>query len=127
MVRSSIRNPNPGGGETFHAQFAVLVKFMNALSFVKIKLVNEIVLGLPERASVRLPANPGREYAAYLHHSKKPAWTNSKKLNTGSFQDSFGLDAPAGKYRTEWSDSTSGRSLAGAVRIGRHARDREPS
>ncbi|MEO6785753.1 MAG: cellulase family glycosylhydrolase [Chthoniobacteraceae bacterium] len=105
-----------GGGETFHAQLAVLVKFMNALDFVKMKPAHDIVRGLPEGASVQLVANPGREYAAYLHHSAKPGWKDSKKLNTGSFQDSFEIDAPAGKYRLEWIEPASGRLLADAER-----------
>jgi hypothetical protein len=101
-----------GGGPTFHQKLAVLVKFMNKLDFVKMKPANDMVKGLAAEASVRLLANPGKEYAAYLHHSAAPAWKDSKKLNAGKFRDAFTLEVPAGNYRVEWVDPETGTSLS---------------
>ena len=105
-----------GGGATFHAQLAVLVKFMNALDFVRMKPDVSLVRDLSEGASIQLLADTGKEYAAYLHHSPKPGWKNAKKLNTGEFCDAFQLDTPAGKYRIEWIEPATGRRLASESR-----------
>jgi hypothetical protein len=100
-----------GGGVSYHQQLAVLVKFMNGLDFVRLKPSNKLVTGLAEGTSGRLLANPGKEYAAYLHHSAAPGWKDNKSLNSGEFQDSFTLDAPAGTYEMEWIDPGSGKTL----------------
>lgn len=101
-----------GGGRSFHAQLAVLVKFMNGLDFVTMKPATELVKELPPEASIQLLAHPGKEYAAYLHHSAAPAWKDNKKLNVGKFRDAFLLEAPAGNYVVEWLDPESGKTLS---------------
>lgn len=98
-----------GGGGTFRAQLAVLVKFMGAIDFVRMKPANDLVRGAPPGASIRLLAKRGKLYAAYLHHSAKPGWKNPKRLNSGSFRDSFELEIPAGNYEWEWIDPATGR------------------
>lgn len=100
-----------GGGAEFHRQLAVLVKFMNGLDFVHLKPANELVRGAPSGCSIRLLANPGEAYAAYAHHSAAPGWKDRNKLNTGSFQDTFELDVPAGAYELEWIEPASGRTM----------------
>jgi len=100
-----------GGGASCHQQLAVLVKFMNGLDFVHLKPANKFVTGLAEGTSIRLLANSGKEYAVYLHRSPAPAWKDNKKLNSGEFQDTFTLEAPAASYDMEWLDPESGKTL----------------
>ena len=101
-----------GGGPSFHQQLAVLVKFMNDLDFIHLKPADELVHGLTPDASLHLLANPGKEYAAYLHHSAAPTWKDTKKLNVGKFQDAFKLEAPAATYEFTWLDPETGKTLA---------------
>ena len=109
-------NTPGGGGATFHRQLAVLVKFMNSLDFIARKPANELVHSLSPEASICLLAKPGHHYAAYLHHSAKPAWKDVKKLNSGTFRDSFELDAPAATYQIEWLEPATGKLLAQETR-----------
>jgi len=102
-----------GGGRSFHAQLAVLVKFMNSFEFVTMKPAAELVKDLSPEASLQLLAHPGKEYAAYLHHSAAPAWKDNKKLNAGKFRDAFLLEAPPGNYAVEWIDPETGKTVAG--------------
>lgn len=108
-----------GGGPSFHQQLAVLVNFMKGLDFVHLQPAGKLVSGVSEGASLRMLAAPGKEYAAYLHHSAAPEWKDSKRLNSGEFQDSFTLEAPAGAYEVEWLDPESGKALG--KEMNRHA------
>lgn len=105
-----------GGGPAFHQQLEVLVKFMNSLDFVTLKPANDLVHALAVGASVHLLAHPGKQYAAYLHHSAKPSWKTEKKLNASKFQDAFELEAPAAKYEIEWIEPATGKQLAKETR-----------
>jgi hypothetical protein len=105
-----------GGGVNYHKQLAVLVKFMSNLEFVAMRPANDLVRALPAGTSMQALANPGKQYAAYLHHSAKPSWKSAKKLNTGSFQDTFELDAPAATYQIDWTDPATGKELANEIR-----------
>jgi hypothetical protein len=64
--------------------------------------------------SVRVLGDPGKAYAGYIHRSAAPVWDNARKLNRGSFEDSFRLDVPAGEYHAEWLDPATGKPLRDA-------------
>lgn len=102
----------PGGGTpALRKQLTVLKRFMESLDFTQMKPANGLVSGLAKGASMQLLAQPGRQYAAYLHHSGK----KSKELNRGKWQDRFRIDAPEGTYRVEWLDPLTGRVLETAT------------
>ncbi|HEY2573749.1 MAG TPA: DUF6298 domain-containing protein [Verrucomicrobiaceae bacterium] len=100
-----------GGGANFRAQLAVLVKFMNGFDFVRTKPADEMLRNVSPGVSIHVLANRGKLYAAYLHHSARPGWKDSKKLNSGNFRDAFELEVPAGNYEWEWIEPASGRVI----------------
>jgi hypothetical protein len=98
----------PGGGSrALRKQLAVLRDFMDDLPFIHMRPANELVSGLAKGASIHLLAQPGEHYAAYLHHSGK----HSKELTPGQWRDTFTIEAPAGRYRVEWVDVTTGQVI----------------
>lgn len=102
----------PGGGTpALRSQLGVLKRFMESLDFVHLKPSNDLVSGLGAGASIQLLAQPGKQYAGYLHHSGK----KSKELNRGRWQDTFTIRAAEGSYRVEWIDPVSGRVLEEAA------------
>ena len=100
-----------GGGPSFWSQLEVLVNFMNSLDFVKMRPAAEFITAVSNGASLKGLANPGVEYAFYLHHSAAPGWTNKTKLQTGNFADRFTLLIPEGSYELEWIEPRTGEEL----------------
>jgi len=88
----------PGGGNPgFRKQMKVLGDFIRGFEFVRMKPARENLHGdLPKDARCQVLAEAGRQYAIY-------------------FKDAAGLglqlDLPPGKYRVEWIDVISGKSL----------------
>ncbi len=103
----------PGGGSVaFRRQLRVLREFINRFDFVKMKPADKLVrAGRSDDVSVRVLAEPGRQYAIYLHNSPMPRWKDRAKLNTGDFQVNLELDAPAATYRAEWIEPATGKVL----------------
>lgn len=101
-----------GGGVEFRRQLRVLREFIDRFDFVRMKPADELVrAGRSEEVSVRVLAEPGRQYAIYVHNSAPPRWKDKSKLNTGEFRANLELDAPAGSYRAEWIEPASGKVL----------------
>lgn len=99
-----------GGGVAFRNQLRVLRDFIHGFGFLRMKPANELLReGRRDDVSIRVLAEPGRQYAVYLHNSPPPAWKEPSRLNTGSFQTSFALEAPAAAYVAEWIEPATGR------------------
>ena len=90
------RNKAPGGGgASLHKQLKVLAEFINGFDFARMSPMAAIVKGpLPKGVTVRVLAEPGRAYAAYVR---------------GDGCGKVALDMPAGSYRAEWVNTKSGR------------------
>lgn len=86
-----------GGGRAFRRQMRVLTDFLHGFDFVRMRPDEEVVQGgLPGGGRARVLAEAGRQYAVYLH---------------GGPQARLELALPAGTYRAEWIDPTSGKLL----------------
>lgn len=85
-----VKDPTPGGGgPALRAQLRVLKQFMERLPFLRMRPAPEVYRGgLPEGASARVLAEPGKVYALYLRRGAGPA-----RLR---------LSVPPGRYRGEW-------------------------
>lgn len=109
-----------GGGVAFRRQLRELGAFIRSFDFVPMKPCDGLVRsGRGGQTSIRLLAEPGRQYAAYIHHSAPPAWKDKKKANTGAFVADLTIDVPGGEFRAEWFEPATGEAL-GANDI-RHA------
>lgn len=123
-----------GGGVAFRRQLRHLGTFIRSFDFVRMKPSDNLVRsGREGETSIRVLAEPARQYAAYLHHSAPPAWKDKKRTNTGEFSAAFSIEVHAGEYRAEWIEPATGKSLrtnalrhpGGALALAtpRHAQD----
>lgn len=104
-----------GGGVALRRQLRVLVDFMMRLDFVHMRPADELVrAGRSDEVSVRVLAEPGRQYAVYIHNSRTPRWKDKTRLRTGDFQARLELETPAGEYRAEWIEPCTGNTLLAA-------------
>lgn len=99
-----------GGGVAYRQQLRVLRDFINGFDFVRMKPADALVRsGRSKEVSIRVLAETGRHYAVYIHNSPAARWKD--KLNTGDFQTSFTLEAPAATYHAVWTEPASGKVL----------------
>jgi hypothetical protein len=103
----------PGsGGVAYRRQLRVLLDFINSFNFVRMKPSDEIVRsGRTKDVSIRVLAEPGKQYAVYVHNSPTTSWKDKNKLNTGDFQADFALEVPPATYRAEWIEPTTSKVL----------------
>lgn len=101
----------PGGGSAaLRSQFGILKRFMESLDFVRMAPHNELLKGrVPEEASGRVLAEPGKAYAVYLHHGRivkdgKPRY----QVDASRRKTTLRLELPAGNYQAEWVDTRTG-------------------
>jgi hypothetical protein len=86
----------PGGGSrAFRQQLRVLLNFMNALDFVRMRPAPELLSG-----TGYLLAEPGRQYALYAEQGT----------------EGLSLNVPAGRYRLTWVDVKSGTETVRSLR-----------
>jgi hypothetical protein len=81
-----------GGGPSLRCQLSVLKAFLERFELSEMAPNHELADVAPPGATVRVLADPGREYAVYL----------------GDDADHFGLEAPKGRYEVEWIETTDG-------------------
>jgi hypothetical protein len=88
-------SPTPGGGgPALRAQLATLRQFLSGFEFLKMAPDRAVVVsGVPEGASVSALSQPGHAYAIYL---------------AGGSRATLTLDLPAGRYRAEWVNPSTG-------------------
>ena len=86
-----------GGGANLRRQLGALKRFLESFEFVKMRPANDVVVdGVPEKGSVRVLAEPGRQYALYVR---------------GGTTTTLRLKLPAGAYRAWWLDTKSGETV----------------
>ena len=88
----------PGGGNLgFRKQMKILKGFIHSFDFIKMKPARETIReALPKDARCQVLAESGRQYAVYFKGAPAFAWQ---------------LELPPGKYRAEWLDLTSGKTV----------------
>jgi hypothetical protein len=86
-----------GGGRVLHEQLAILVRFMYALDFARMRPDNAAIGALPEGTTARALVEVGQAYAVYLQSAL-----------SGERCTEMGLDLPRGRYRAEWVNAQTG-------------------
>lgn len=91
----------PGGGsKALRSQLRFLKEFMNKFDFLKMAPDSTLVSGLPDAVRVRVLAEEGSQYAAYI-------------FGTGLTRLTMKL--PEGEYEAEWLDPVTGKYTFGGV------------
>ncbi len=103
----------PGGGSaTLRRQLRVLRDFMDSIDFVRMAPAAGVLLSeAPAGATVQILAEPGKQYAAYVHHGRVLTGRGAKYSVDAAPQNAqLSLDLPAGRYRAEWIDTKTGKT-----------------
>jgi hypothetical protein len=103
----------PGGGSAaLRRQLGFLRAFLDRLPLPRMAPASELVAAPPEDASVRLLAQPGRVYAAYLHRGRV---TQDKKnryaVDAASRPSRVGFRLDGGNYEAVWWSPAGGKQV----------------
>ena len=87
-----------------------LRKFMYSFDFLKMHPDKTFVVsGLPSADTFfRAMSEPGKQYAVYIHHSKRGGQWGSYEVLPGSYRESLTVSLPRGDYQAEWVDPAHG-------------------
>jgi hypothetical protein len=113
----TVENPagrSPDNERLFQA-LAGLRAFLTGFDFVRMKPDRSFVKEGPAKGVYwRALAEPGRQYALYLHHSGERR-TGSYEVAPGDYRENLAVELPAGKYRVEWVEPATGTVLASST------------
>lgn len=108
----------PGGGSaSLRTQLGILHDFLNGFEFLRMAPHDEAIRGgVPEGASARVLAEPGKQYAVYIHHGRiekdaKPRYQVDESPHTAR----LALDLPGGSYEATWLNTRTGKPAKPAV------------
>ena len=95
--------------------FRVLRRFVESFDYSRMRRdLSFIVEGVPPGARAASMAEPGRQYAFYIHHShgdRPNAPPRTFVVDRGSYRERFTFRFAPGKYRAEWVDPSAGAVL----------------
>ena len=101
---------SPGGGSPeLRKQLSILKEFIHSFDFLRMRPETGFIKQVSENLSVQAMAEPGRQYALYLHVPLPNKPKNLKELLPDRIQTQLVLELPAGKYRAEWLDTKTGQ------------------
>jgi hypothetical protein len=103
----------PGGGSAaLRSQLRVLHEFFEQIPFVDMKPVSDVIRsGVPEGASARVLAAPGKAYAIYLCQAGLTKDADKHfTVDAGERQIHLGVELPPGSYEAAWINTKSGRT-----------------
>jgi hypothetical protein len=87
-----------------------LKQFIEGFDFVKMQPDRSFVVsGMPAGAYYRGMSERGRQYALYHHHSELKPYVY--KVAPGAYEERLILDLPAGTYRADWVNPSTGALL----------------
>lgn len=100
-----------GGGSALRKQLKILVDFMAKFDFVRMKPDPHLVVsGVPADGSVTALAEPGKQYALYLHHGRVMAdYRPRYVVRTNRQTATLSVQLPPGSYVARWWNPRSGR------------------
>jgi len=108
----------PGGGSAaLRAQLGILRSFFLGYRLSAMAPAPQLIGSpTPDGASIRVLAEPGKQYVIYIHHGRvapdqKPQYIVDRQPHTASVR----LNLPAGSYQAEWVDTRTGRVIAGEI------------
>jgi len=99
-----------GGGEKLRSQLSTLKSVFGEIDFIKMKPLNyNLQPRLPEKATVRILAEEGKQYLVYINnwHPEKGEQPVSEDIYLNDYK--VPVDLPSGNYSCEWIDPSTGQ------------------
>jgi hypothetical protein len=89
--------------DEFKGYLRKLAEFMNGFDFIRMQPDRDLLRGgLREGSIWRALSEEGKQYAAYLHHSKYAEGRRRYEVDDRPRTMELVLELPAGRYRVEW-------------------------
>ncbi|MDQ2863896.1 MAG: hypothetical protein M3R50_09665 [Bacteroidota bacterium] len=116
---------NPQGNpaaDTIREYLQYLQKFISGFNFVKMTYSPNLLKKVPEKAITRLLAEPGSQYALYIHHSKPYDPTPNTegiwkyKADTSIFNDTVTVHVERGIYTARWYNPITGKWIGEGIK-----------
>lgn len=97
--------------DTLFAALKNLKEFMYSFNFIKMRRdTSFIVSGVSSGAFARGISEPGRQYALYIHHSKRAGDPAERyEVVQGTYRENLVLNVAAGYYTANWIDPATGK------------------
>jgi hypothetical protein len=116
-LNSRFTAEDPAGKTPDNAQILGALRnlkdFIYSFDFVKMRADKSFVVrGVPEGAYCRGISQAGEQYALYHHHSELDEDENYYIVKPGQYHETLVLDLPAGTYKADWVDPSSGSLLS---------------
>ncbi len=106
-----------GGGESIRNQLSILKTVFDELDFIKMKPVAYTLTPvIPERATVRILANEGKEYLVYIDNWHPVRDAQPTTVVDEDAEIDIPVDLPSGNYNCTWIDPVSGERTSFKVR-----------
>jgi len=114
-----VRTPG-GGSPALRRQLKVLKDFIHGYNFITMSPRESVISqGVPEGATARVLADPGRDYAIYIHHGK-PGFSHNSTTPSPKPRPLYAVSSemqqirlfcvlPPGSYEARWIDTKTGR------------------
>lgn len=101
-----------GGGPALRRQLRILRDFLYGFDFLRMAPAVEVVkAGLPEGASARVLAEPGKQYAVYVHHGRQVEGAQPRyQVDVAPHELRLALELPAGSYEAAWVNTRTGQA-----------------
>jgi hypothetical protein len=100
----------PGGGtRTLRRHLRFLREFMESFDFVRLQPANDAIGGDVDGTQMRALAEPGVQYAIYVHHAREAKNAKPRvQVDAAPRTQEIRLKLPAGRYRAEWVNPKTG-------------------
>ena len=102
------------GSDTVRQYLKHLQNFINSFDYTKMHYLEKLLVKVPDKAISRLLAEPGKQYALYIHHSRPYEARPSREgiwkyeAHVGDFRDTVSIELPAGTYTFQWYHPSTG-------------------
>jgi len=116
--RYTVANPSGNTPDNMKVcnSLRALKEFMYSFDLNKIEPDRKFVTGgIPNNAFYSGMSWPGNQYALYIHHSQCTKDSAAYTVRPGKYKHDLVLTLPAGKYRTDWIDPSTGQILKSTI------------
>ena len=118
------------GADTVRQYLMHLQKFISSFEFTKMSYAPELLIKIPDTTITRLLAEPGKQYALYIHHSEPHEAEPTKngiwkyEADTSIFNDAVTIHLESGTYTAKWYAPVTGKWIGKEIKWKQKTGDR---